>query len=219
MTAWAKAFSGVVTKVYYWSDTHVSSHGGGGYVDPKFGGHVKAAQVSSSVTQKCKIFVRNASGAEEDFDVGSYDMAFNEGHEVMFVWGSIWGAQKGNVHYIHNATTRRQLNVGDFKDLELLKTADQSDYNGWVMIFGWVGSLFALRASFNGLTDKYFWSTLGLSFVIAMWIMITLANSKAKRAYPKIVDERNNFAQAINAAIAAIGRNEKISNIRDMKVG
>ena len=46
------------------SETHIMSSGGGGHVDPQYGGHVAAAQVSSKVVTVHEFWFREENGKE-----------------------------------------------------------------------------------------------------------------------------------------------------------
>ncbi|MBL8331036.1 MAG: hypothetical protein JNJ71_19520 [Rubrivivax sp.] len=59
-----KVVEGRAKAVQLWSDTKVSSHGGGGYVDPKYGGFVSAATVTSQSVQRSQFWVEEADGQQ-----------------------------------------------------------------------------------------------------------------------------------------------------------
>lgn len=107
---WACAESGTIVKINRWSDTQVWSSGGGGYVDPNFGGHIKAAQVHSEVSQRCEVFLKCDSGQEKSMDLAYTGIEFREGSRVCLIWGSAVGAETGQYYYVENLDTGKTWN-------------------------------------------------------------------------------------------------------------
>lgn len=96
---------GKVIAARRWSDTHVSSSGGGGYVDAKMGGHVQAAQVHSDVVQHMEIFIRTSDAEEEQrHDFGFTDLSFREGNDVFLITVKPEGG-KCQYAYVENIDT------------------------------------------------------------------------------------------------------------------
>jgi len=82
-------FKGRVAGTSTWSETHVTSSGGGGsgYVDPQHGGHiqVQAPVISSYVTENREFFLTDG-GKEQSYKFTNADFPIREGHVVSAIY-------------------------------------------------------------------------------------------------------------------------------------
>ena len=102
---WVCVFVGKVVSMSRWSDTHVSSSGGGGYVGQS-GGYVSPPVVRSSVKQRLEVFVKDENGKEQSFDLSEpVDVSFREGSNLQIIWGSLRGGP-GEFLYVENLDTQ-----------------------------------------------------------------------------------------------------------------
>jgi|AOMQ01.1.fsa_nt_gi hypothetical protein len=76
----------VMTDPSVWSETRISSSGGGGYVHPTQGGHVSAPQVHSTVTERQKYFIQTDDGKELEMKDA---VAARKGHSIRLVYGGV----------------------------------------------------------------------------------------------------------------------------------
>ncbi len=67
-----------------YSETHVSSSGGGGYVG-QYGGHISAPQVSSRTTTNQEIWIKTESGSEKSIQLKGYDIPMRPGHKITVI--------------------------------------------------------------------------------------------------------------------------------------
>lgn len=110
-TAWMIIIEGEVIHLdtKNWSDTHVSSSGGGGYVGPK-GGFVSAPSIHSTVTQRqqTKFWVREADGMECEFTLMDTDCGFSvvPGQKVRIAWGANISKERGDYLFAYNFSSR-----------------------------------------------------------------------------------------------------------------
>ncbi len=102
---WADASVSTVIKMNRFSETDVWSSGGGGYIDPKFGGHVAAAQVHSNITQRAEVFHRDDNGNEKSDDLGFTGIKMREGSRIFILWGAEKGVDSGHIRYVENLDT------------------------------------------------------------------------------------------------------------------
>lgn len=100
---WVNWHMGTVVSVKRWSDTHVSSSGGGGSVAPKYGGYVAAPKVHSEVVQRQEVFLRNHDGKEMAFELGGTNVAAREGSTLLVAWGGF--EEKEPPIYVENLDT------------------------------------------------------------------------------------------------------------------
>ncbi|MBM0212917.1 MULTISPECIES: hypothetical protein [Pseudomonas syringae group] len=66
------------------SETHVSSSGGGGYVGRE-GGHVRAAQISSTSVINHEFWVRDDTGIEHDVKLKGQDIPLRTGQRITLI--------------------------------------------------------------------------------------------------------------------------------------
>jgi hypothetical protein len=78
------AIDGKVAADKIWSETHVTSSGGGGTLHDG-SGYISAAQVSSRVATKREIWIRPATGPEVNLITG-FDVRVNSGHDVSVIY-------------------------------------------------------------------------------------------------------------------------------------
>lgn len=101
---WAEVISGKITSITRWSDTHIFSHGGGGFVS-KDGGHVAAPQVESTSIQRTELFLTTDNGLEIKLDLSGYNVSFREGSKIIAIRGGERGEKVSSFFYIENVET------------------------------------------------------------------------------------------------------------------
>lgn len=87
-----------------YSETHVSSSGGGGYVG-QHGGHVSAPQVRSTAITNHEFWIKTDDGAEKSVQLSGCDIPLREGHKITLITAGLKG-KKSSYHSIlvnHNA--------------------------------------------------------------------------------------------------------------------
>lgn len=87
-----------------WSETHISSSGGGGYLD-KGSGVVRAAQVHSHVEDRAEYWVRLDDGIEVDLQV-SGDLRCRPGQQLTLISAIPKGIERGPFLLAYNHQTR-----------------------------------------------------------------------------------------------------------------
>ena len=99
------ALTGEVLSTNKLNETHVSSSGGGGHVDPQYGGHVAAAQVSSVVITTHEFWLKEEDGTEQAVQLRGKNIPLAVGQKVTLIAGSVLGEDQGYyvVLYNHNA--------------------------------------------------------------------------------------------------------------------
>ena len=83
-------YQGTVLSHRRWSDTHIWSSGGGGYVDPKFGGHVAAAQISSQILQRVEVFIKDDDGLKHALELTDVGVPLTDGNKIIAVMDKRW---------------------------------------------------------------------------------------------------------------------------------
>jgi len=97
--------TGEVISTNKMSETHISSSGGGGHVDPQYGGHVAAAQISSTVITTHEFWLKEEDGTERAVQLRGKNIPLAVGQKVTLIAGSVLGEDQGYyvVLYNHNA--------------------------------------------------------------------------------------------------------------------
>ena len=101
---WCQIHIGKVIAVSRWSDTHISSSGGGGFIG-RHGGHIHAPTISSEVSQKIELFSLGDNGKETNIVLANASISFREGSNLLAVWGAEFGGENGTILYVENLDT------------------------------------------------------------------------------------------------------------------
>lgn len=106
------AYTGAVMSSSKWSETHVSSSGGGGYLHNGTG-HVSAPTVSSTVSAKHEFWFKTEEGREIPVQLTDADFPLAPGQRITMVSATATGADGQHWIFVenHNADQRWILNA------------------------------------------------------------------------------------------------------------
>lgn len=104
------ARSGIVHGSKTWASTQVHSSGGGGYVGPQ-GGHVKAANVTSSNTTHHAFFLVDDDGKEVEVKLTDVSFGVRDGHHVTAVYAGHNKDDWAWLAHLHNHNTDKSEKV------------------------------------------------------------------------------------------------------------
>jgi hypothetical protein len=125
---WLRKDTGIVESVKDWSETHVSSSGGGGNLSGGTG-YVSAPTISSRSVHRQVFFVKYEDVAQKEFDTTLIGVAV--GHKVSEVCGAKQGIDSGHYLGLYNHTT----NTYAFYGLKQYKCGDFGQRRVWFMPF------------------------------------------------------------------------------------
>ena len=197
---WISGVRGTVAGARKWSETHVSSSGGGGHVHPTYGGHVSGTKVSSRVVERGEVWIRSGTGKEVQVPL---NLPMNDGHEVIVLWGNIEGIKTGGYMYWRNFTSERQGYLQGM-DQNLLVTPKEQTLRSLTWL-GWWAAIAAAALVFvspdgGGLLSK---STVldlcGLAWLAASGFLLFAAPPKAQR-YAKLMEDLEQLAARTDLA-------------------
>lgn len=100
-----QVFTGTVVGSKTWTETRISSSGGGGYI-VKGTGYVSGTRISSDVTRHDELFVRDELGNERDLRLTNVDLPVRQGSRVSTVLGIYEGHSHGYYVGVYNHDTR-----------------------------------------------------------------------------------------------------------------
>mgnify|MGYP001079044784 CR=1 FL=1 len=109
------ARSGIVHGSKTWTSTQVHSSGGGGYIGPQ-GGHVKAANVTSSNTTHNTFFLVDDDGKEIEVNLTDVSFGVRDGHHVTAVYAGHQNDQWWWLAHLHNHNTDKSAKVSSSYD-------------------------------------------------------------------------------------------------------
>lgn len=101
---WADVHLGKVVSSSRWSQTHVSSSGGGGRIVGGTG-YIAAPTIESSTSDKNEVFSISSDGQESRFVFENRAVGFREGNRILVAWGSETGSKNGQYYYLENLDT------------------------------------------------------------------------------------------------------------------
>jgi hypothetical protein len=112
-TAWLNILDGTVVhrETQRWSETRVTSSGGGGYVNPTYGGYVAPPTINSHVSlhEKNIFWVQEIDGTQKQFCFNHNNFPVATGHRVRIIWGgSKKNTNNGDYLYFQNFTSGNQ---------------------------------------------------------------------------------------------------------------
>lgn len=73
-------------------------------MDPKFGGHVAAPQLSSEVVQRAEVFIKDSNGRQHVLELSNLGIPLTEGNEIIAVMDTRWNG-KPHLLYLENVDT------------------------------------------------------------------------------------------------------------------
>lgn len=108
--AWLMILEGTVEhhQSQRWSETRVQSRGGGGYVNPTYGGYISPPTITSTVTQheRTEFWVQDTDGRQQRFSFKHDQFPVAPGHKVRIVWGgSTKNKDNGSYLFANNFTS------------------------------------------------------------------------------------------------------------------
>lgn len=183
---WLRKYTGIVQSVKDWSETHISSSGGGGYLSGGTG-HVSAPRITSSSIHRQVFFLKCEDGTEKECDTNLINV--HVGHEVTMVWGGKQGKDSGNYLGFYNRTTNREAVYGD----RVLDSLGKRKLGGllsvaYLLFFCWIlyGCFNALGRTVSNAAAaaewvRMFWTWLFVTAGLAVYGF--LRKSRRKRFY------------------------------------
>ena len=91
-----------------WSETHVTSSGGGGFVGA-YGGVITAPSIQSRTVTRSEIWIRDEAGQERPLQLAGLDIPVREGHRIAVVWAVPDGKDSGEIVLICNQTSGQSI--------------------------------------------------------------------------------------------------------------
>lgn len=82
------------------SETHIMSSGGGGHVDPQYGGHVAAAQISSKVITVHEFWFREENGNEVAVNMRDVNIPLAVGQKITLLLSGLVNEKSGYSYYV-----------------------------------------------------------------------------------------------------------------------
>ncbi len=142
---------GEITGQQKWSETKVSSSGGGGYVGPQ-GGHVSSPTITSETKTRQEIWIREEDGLESSLELSNKAFPVNHGQRVWIASGAN-SKERDTARYLiaYNQASDRYF---DFLD----------NWTGWL----YESKLIKKPMIYQLLT---FWLSLLLS-IITIWVAL-----------------------------------------------
>ena len=100
---------GTVHGLRRWSDTHVSSSGGDGYLH-NGSGHISAPRVRSRIVERVEFWLRPAAGGGNELRL-TVNVDVRDGHRLVAIWGSARGEPDGTFLFILNQDSSQQCDL------------------------------------------------------------------------------------------------------------
>jgi hypothetical protein len=135
---WVYGVRGKIIGSKTWTETHVSSSGGGGYIH-KGTGQIHAPTVHSTTVERGEVWIRNKDG--KDICI-PHNLEGLQGHDVLVLWGNVNDTDPKNgphLYWRNFSTDKHQIIAGHSRKMFL---SDKDGFNGILtFIYGWVGTI------------------------------------------------------------------------------
>jgi hypothetical protein len=118
---WLRKDTGTVQSVKDWSETYVSSTGGGGHLSEGTG-YVSAPTVTARSVHRQVFFLKYEDGTEKECDTNLINVSV--GHQVTLVWGAKQGKDYGHNLGFYDHTTNTYAFYGK-------KAYNNRDFGKW----------------------------------------------------------------------------------------
>lgn len=111
--------TGIVLGTDKYSETHISSSGGGGYVGPH-GGHVSGPTVSSRTVTNHEFWIKKEDGSEQDIQLRGVDIPLRPGQKITIISSKLKDANSGWYTALVNHNAKKYWQVSNSKELNQL---------------------------------------------------------------------------------------------------
>lgn len=108
--------SGEVIGSNKFSETHVSSSGGGGYIG-QHGGHVTAPTVRSETVTNHEFWIKTEDGLEKDIKLRGIDVPLRSGQKITLISAGIKGTNKGWYSILVNHSAGKHWFINSAEEL------------------------------------------------------------------------------------------------------
>ncbi|WP_075185084.1 hypothetical protein [Teredinibacter haidensis] len=151
-----KSITGEVLGQNKYSETHVSSSGGGGYID-KHGGHVDAPQIHSKSVTNHEFWIRKQDGTEENVQLKGHDIPLRAGQIITLI--SAFTNEKRKPYYsvLVNHNAKKHWFINKANELNRFFCIDVFSGKSLVLAGGlWWGVAYLLSAEFGAIAAGIF---------------------------------------------------------------
>lgn len=125
------------------SETHVSSSGGGGYVG-KTGGYVGAANISSEAVTNHEFWIKKDDGTEESVQLLGHDIPLREGQTISMIYAANKGGDTSYPCALINHNAKRSWKIVQAQSLNTVLAIDKASPMGLLqsLVVGWLAWIF-----------------------------------------------------------------------------
>ncbi|WP_051412894.1 hypothetical protein [Methylophilus sp. 5] len=173
------ALSGEVFSNNKYSETHVSSSGGGGHVDGQYGGHVAAAQVHSTVVTVHEFWIRDDAGKEHPINLRGIDVPLAVGQKITLLASGFVGKKQ---HFVLLLNHKAEKHWHLFKGREFVNyclESEQAISAGVTKMLFKIAIFIAIYILMLNLTSGYVTLAMHIGLII---YCVNWYRSRAKRA-------------------------------------
>ena len=202
---------GVILSSHVKSETHVSSHGGGGYLYEETG-QVSAPTIKSTIRREQEIWIKGLNGVEECIRLKECDLQVRQGHKVTFILAGRQGEDTVYYTILVNNDTAKWSQIASASDLvSRLKLIPDEGCGcvSLITLFLGVGILcFSFVAyqettkyhSLNSKDPTQMTALVPIGGLLLIWSYLSITRRKRKIAW------RNQFVAGLQSHLARLGR-------------
>lgn len=178
------------------SETHVSSSGGGGYVG-RDGGHIRAPQVSSSTTTNHEFWIKTEEGKEKSIQLKGYDIAIREGQKISIITATTPQSKSSYYCSLINHNAQNFSRIASGLDLNTnLKIKPLTGLSFWLATASAIGIYFWKDAQrYVSFGETFLW-TVGAFFAVGIGSFL-IRSSKRRQTVRDIDDHINELSRSL----------------------
>lgn len=196
-----EVFEGEIAGDKTWSESHIHSSGGGGYIGP-YGGNIRGPSISSSNSTHQEIWVRQANGQEFPLQLTNQNVMVRAGHKVALIVGAN-RLERRNMQLI-NLTSRQLFDI-DNRSSFINGAVDiyPPAFGTWIFLSILFGAVPAFMAFIYGMAK--FNESVAVSLGLMAWAGCVVLTFLLKKAQSSAYWSKFKKAQAkINEGLAKI---------------
>jgi F0F1-type ATP synthase assembly protein I len=191
---WINGVRGQIIGSKVWTETHVSSSGGGGYLHNGTG-QVHAPTVTSTIIEKGETWVKTKNGKDVCVPLKIPGI---EGHDVVTFWGNLKeiSPKTGPYLYWKNFSAKKHSLVGDMDPRMSFSAKERSKA---LLVFMFISISFMLVGALLGATGDEYGSSAGMvgggflgfavGFVIALKVALSIGKSEVPARENKLLED------------------------------
>ncbi len=187
---WISGTYGTVQGLRKWTETHVSSSGGGGYLYDG-SGYISAPKVSSKIVERVEFWLKPIAPGGNELKL-TINVDVRDGHRMVLIWGGLRHETKGKFLFLLNESSGQEYNLAAGSTFEkgfVRSTTDRNRQDVKANLGAWRRSLsicmVLIMFSVVFSPRLLIWALIALAVVTFMAVNFNIDERRARMAAAK----------------------------------